>query len=103
MTVTYRLIVKNFNPGYMCTEMTSSVALKHGSKRTEDIAFIGEDEGIVALQIFGGDVEDYINAAKYYDKNSNAKIIDINMGCPVKKVAIKSEAGSALTSVWAYN
>lgn len=92
----YRLIAKQYNPGYMCTEMTSNVALKHGSQRTEDMAFVGKDEGIVALQIFGGDVEDYISAAKFYDQNSNAKIIDINMGCPVKKVAIKSEAGSAL-------
>ncbi len=92
----YRLMVKKFQPGYMCTEMTSNVALKYGSEKTDKLSFVGKDEGIVALQIFGGDVDDYIKAAEYHDKHSNAQIIDINMGCPVKKVAIKSEAGSAL-------
>ncbi|CAM9125227.1 tRNA dihydrouridine synthase DusB [Mycoplasma marinum] len=92
----YRIIAKDFEPGYVCTEMTSNVGFKYNSAKTKDIAKVSENEGIVALQIFGGDVEDYVEAAKYYDKNSNAKIIDINMGCPVKKVAIKSQAGSAL-------
>ncbi len=93
----YRVIAKDFEPGYTCTEMTSNVGLKYNSEKTLDIAKVTKEEGIVALQIFGGDVQDYINAAKYYDENSNAQIIDINMGCPVKKVAIKSQAGSALT------
>ncbi|CAM9142632.1 tRNA dihydrouridine synthase DusB [Mycoplasma todarodis] len=93
----YRTIAKDFEPGYTCTEMTSNVGLKYNSEKTLDIARVTKEEGIVALQIFGGDVQDYINAAKYFDENSNAQIIDINMGCPVKKVAIKSQAGSALT------
>ncbi len=93
----YRIIAQDFEPGYTCTEMTSNVGLKYNSEKTLDIARVDPEEGVVALQIFGGNVEDYVNAARYFDKNSNAKIIDINMGCPVKKVAIKSQAGSALT------
>ncbi|NQZ29529.1 MAG: tRNA dihydrouridine synthase DusB [Mycoplasmatales bacterium] len=92
----YRLIAQDFEPGYTCTEMISNVGLKYNSIKTLDIAKVSSKENIVALQIFGGDVEDYVNGAKYFNKHSNAKIIDINMGCPVKKVAIKSKAGSAL-------
>ncbi len=92
----YRLIAQDFEPGYTCTEMISNVGLKYNSVKTLDIAKIHPDENIVALQIFGGDVEDYVNGAKYFNENSSAKMIDINMGCPVKKVAIKSQAGSAL-------
>jgi nifR3 family TIM-barrel protein len=48
------------------------------------------------MQIFGGDVESLVNAAKYIDEFSDADIIDINMGCPVNKVAKKSHAGASL-------
>ena len=45
------------------------------------------------LQIFGGDKENLVEAAKYVDQNTTANIIDINMGCPVNKI-IKCEAGA---------
>ena len=50
----------------------------------------------ISMQIFGGDVESMVNAAKYIDLYSDADIIDINMGCPVPKVAVRAQAGSAL-------
>ena len=48
------------------------------------------------MQIFGGDVESLVNAAKFIDQYSDADIIDINMGCPVNKVAKKNGAGASL-------
>ena len=48
------------------------------------------------MQIFGGDIDSLVQAARYIDQNSDADIIDINMGCPVNKVAKKSGAGAAL-------
>jgi nifR3 family TIM-barrel protein len=56
---------------------------------------IDEDEHPVSIQIFGGDVDSMVKAAKYVDENSNCDIIDINMGCPVNKV-LKAKAGSYL-------
>jgi nifR3 family TIM-barrel protein len=50
----------------------------------------------MAQQIFGSDLETMVNAAIYIDKHSNCDIIDINMGCPVPKVAIKAQAGASL-------
>lgn len=92
----FRKLVKKNGAALTYTEMISNVGLKYNSDKTLDYADIDKEEAPVALQIFGGDVSDYVEGAKYFDKHSNASIIDINMGCPVQKVAIKSNAGSAL-------
>ena len=92
----FRKMCKEMGANLTYTEMTSNVGLKYNSNKTLEIADIDKSEGVVALQIFGGSKKEYVEAAKYFDKNSNASIIDINMGCPVPKVAIKSQAGSAL-------
>ncbi|GAY79021.1 tRNA dihydrouridine synthase B [Sporolactobacillus inulinus] len=55
--------------------------------------YVDEREKPLSLQIFGGSRETLVQAAKYVDKNTNADIIDINMGCPVPKVT-KCDAGS---------
>ncbi|MCK5945962.1 MAG: tRNA dihydrouridine synthase DusB [Mycoplasmataceae bacterium] len=91
----YRDLCSSLGASLVYTEMTSNVGLKYNSEKTLEIADINKDE-TAALQIFGGEISDYVDAAKYFDKNSNAKIIDINMGCPVAKVAIKSKSGSSL-------
>ena len=92
----FRKLVKVNGAALTYTEMTSNVGLKYNSEKTLTYADIDKDESPIALQIFGGTIKDYIDAAKYYDQNSNADIIDINMGCPVTKVAVKSNSGSAL-------
>ncbi len=92
----FRKFSEDFGAAITWTEMTSNVGLKYNSNKTMEYADIDKTNVPTALQIFGGEVDDYIEAAKYFDKNSNADFIDINMGCPVNKVAIKSEAGSAL-------
>jgi nifR3 family TIM-barrel protein len=55
--------------------------------------YIDEREKPLTLQIFGGEKETLVQAAKYVDKNTNADIIDINMGCPVPKIT-KCDAGA---------
>lgn len=92
----FRKLVKENGASLVYTEMTSNLGLKYNSEKTKELADIDVDENPVAIQIFGGEVQDYVEAAKFFDKNSNAAIIDINMGCPVNKVAVKSQAGSSL-------
>lgn len=92
----FRKLCEDFGAAATWTEMTSNVGLKYNSEKTLEIADIDKTNVPTALQIFGGDLNDYIEGAKYFDKNSNADWIDINMGCPVAKVAIRSEAGSSL-------
>lgn len=92
----FRKLIKNQGAALTYTEMTSNVGLKYNSDKTLEIADIDPEEAPTSIQIFGGEIEDYVQGAKYFDKNSNASIIDINMGCPVQKVAIKSQAGSSL-------
>ena len=57
---------------------------------------IDDNERPISIQIFGSDVDTFVKAAKFVEENSHPDIIDINMGCPVPKVALKSQAGSAL-------
>ena len=92
----FRKLCEDFGAAATWTEMTSNVGLKYNSDKTLEIADIDVTNVPTALQIFGGEIDDYIESAKYFDKNSNASWIDINMGCPVAKVAVKSNAGSAL-------
>lgn len=91
----FRKIVREFGVGLVVSEMVSDKALCYGNKKTIDMLKIDEAEHPVSIQIFGGDVESLVKAAKFVDENSNCDIIDINMGCPVNKV-IKAKAGSYL-------
>lgn len=89
----FRLIAKEFGTGLVCAEMVSDKAILHGNKRTLEMLFVDEREKPLSLQIFGGDRESLVEAAKVVDKQTNADIIDINMGCPVPKVT-KCDAGA---------
>lgn len=82
----FRLIAKEFGCGLVCAEMVSDKAILHGNKRTIEMLFVDDEEKPLSLQIFGGDKESLVEAAKIVDKQTNADIIDINMGCPVPKV-----------------
>lgn len=92
----YRKIAKEFGCGLVYAEMVSDKGLNYKNKKTQNMINVGDDEHPVSMQIFGSSVSDMVEAAKYVDQNSNCDIIDINMGCPVNKVAKKSKAGSAL-------
>ncbi|MCM3043107.1 tRNA dihydrouridine synthase DusB [Paenibacillus motobuensis] len=89
----FRLIAKEFGTGLVCAEMVSDKAILHGNKRTQEMLFVDEREKPLSLQIFGGDRESLVKAAKVVDQQTNADIIDINMGCPVPKVT-KCDAGA---------
>ncbi|MFT9371382.1 tRNA dihydrouridine synthase DusB [Paenibacillus polymyxa] len=89
----FRLIAKEFGTGLVCAEMVSDKAIIHGNKRTREMLFVDEREKPLSLQIFGGDRESLVKAAKVVDQETNADIIDINMGCPVPKVT-KCDAGA---------
>ncbi|CAM4517528.1 MAG: tRNA dihydrouridine synthase DusB [Paenibacillus macerans] len=89
----FRLIAKEFGTGLVCAEMVSDKAIIHGNKRTQEMLFVDEREKPLSLQIFGGDRESLVEAAKVVDQDTDADIIDINMGCPVPKVT-KCDAGA---------
>lgn len=89
----FRLIAKEFGCGLVCAEMVSDKAILHGNRRTMEMLYVDEREKPLSLQIFGGDQESLVEAAKVVDRDTNADIIDINMGCPVPKVT-KCDAGA---------
>lgn len=89
----FRLIAKEFGCGLVCAEMVSDKAIVHGNERTMQMLYVDEREKPLSLQIFGGDTETLVEAAKVVDRHTNADIIDINMGCPVPKIT-KCDAGA---------
>ena len=92
----YRQIIKEMGAGLIFAEMVSDKALVYGSEKTFDLLKMSDMERPIAQQIFGSDVNSFVKAAKLVEDKMHPDIIDINMGCPVPKVAIKSQAGSAL-------
>ncbi len=92
----YRRICKEMGCGLIYAEMVSDKAISFGNQKTLDMLYMTEEERPIAQQIFGTDVDSFVYAAKYIEKEMKPDIIDINMGCPVPKVAIRAQAGSAL-------
>ena len=92
----YRRICKEMGCGLIYAEMVSDKAITFGNEKTIDMLYMTEEERPIVQQIFGTDVESFVYAAKYIEENMKPDIIDINMGCPVPKVAVRAQAGSAL-------
>lgn len=92
----FRRIAKSMGCGLISTEMVSDKAIVYENTRTKEMLYMTKFERPIAQQIFGAEVESFEIASKYICENMNPDIIDINMGCPVPKVAIRSQAGSAL-------
>ena len=92
----FRRIAKELGAGLVFAEMVSDKALFYGDKKTLNMLKMTEEERPIAQQIFGSDKESFVVAAKKVMEIMKPDIIDINMGCPVPKVAVKSQAGSAL-------
>ena len=92
----YRRIVKSMGCGLIETEMVSTRAVMHLNRKTREMLTMTDYERPIAQQIFGSDVESFKTASTYICENMSPDILDINMGCPVTKVAVKSGAGSAL-------
>ena len=92
----YRYIIKSMDAGLIYSEMVSDKGIVYNSKKTLDLLKINDYERPISIQIFGSDIDSFVNAAKFVNDNIKPDILDINMGCPVPKVALKSQAGSAL-------
>ena len=92
----YRTIIKDMGCGLIFAEMVSDKAITFKSKKTIDMLYMTDYERPIAQQIFGSDKESFVEAAKFIYENMKPDIIDINMGCPVPKVAVHAQAGSAL-------
>jgi len=90
----FRLLCKEFGADLVYTEFISADALIRNVKRTEQKLTIFEGERPVAIQLYGREPEAMSEAAKIAE-SANPEIIDLNFGCPVKKVAGKG-AGSGL-------
>ncbi|EST90729.1 tRNA dihydrouridine synthase DusB [Vagococcus lutrae] len=89
----FRVTVKEFGAGLVVCEMISDKGLHFKNKKTLEMLHIEEVEHPISLQVFGGQKETLVEAAKFVEANTTADIIDINMGCPVNKI-IKAEAGA---------
>ena len=92
----FRRICKEMGVGLIYAEMVSDKALLYNSEKTNKMLFMKDEERPIAQQIFGSDKDSFVEAAKIVCDKMKPDIIDINMGCPVPKVAIKSQAGAAL-------
>ena len=95
--VVYRCICKQMGAGLTYTEMVSAQGLEHGSAKTWEYLEVSEEEGRVAVQLFGSDPEVMARQAQAVCERMEGRLaaIDVNMGCPARKVVRKGE-GSAL-------
>jgi tRNA-dihydrouridine synthase B len=85
---------RRFGAGLVCSEMVSCAGLHHGNERTLGYLRIAADEHPLAVQIFGADPSLMAEAARMVE-DAGADIVDINFGCPVRKVT-KTGAGATL-------
>ncbi|MCI6188914.1 MAG: tRNA dihydrouridine synthase DusB [Clostridium sp.] len=94
--ISFRGLCKDMGCGLVYTEMVSSKALYYGSGNTQSLLRIADEERPVAVQIFGREPKVMAEVCeKYFNDREDICIIDINMGCPVKKIVNNGE-GSAL-------
>jgi len=86
---------RRFGAGLVCSEMVSSCGLAHGNERTLGYLRIARDEHPLAVQIFGAEPDRMAEAAQMVVA-AGADIVDINFGCPVRKVTKTGAGASAL-------
>ncbi len=95
-TSAFRRRAKAYGAGLVVTEMVSVYGLIYGDRRTRDYLEFEEEERPLALQLFGGDPEAVARAVSaVLETDHLPDLIDLNMGCPVRKV-MKTGAGAAL-------
>ncbi len=91
----FRRLAKRWGVGLVVSEMIASQAMVRETRQTLQMIAHSAEEHPVSLQLAGCEPEVMAEAARM-NQDRGAALIDINMGCPVKKVALKGEAGSAL-------
>ncbi len=94
----FRLMCKRFGADMVYTEFISADALIRSIAKTRQKLFIHDEERPVAVQIYGRDVEAMVEAARICEE-AKPDIIDINFGCPVKRVAGKGAGAGMLRNV----
>ncbi|MDO4779839.1 MAG: tRNA dihydrouridine synthase DusB, partial [Bacteroides sp.] len=94
----FRLMCKNFGADMVYTEFVSSDALIRSISSTERKLNISDNERPVVIQIYGRDVETMVEAAKIVEQ-AKPDILDINFGCPVKRVAGKGAGSGMLRNI----
>ncbi len=94
----FRLLCKRFGASMVYTEFVSAEALVRSIKSTVNKLTISEEERPVGIQIYGRDADSMVEAAKIVEE-ARPDIIDINFGCPVKKVAGKGAGAGMLRNV----
>jgi tRNA-dihydrouridine synthase B len=85
---------RRFGAGLVCSEMVSCAGLSHGNERSLGYLRIARDEHPLAVQVFGSEPEAMARAARMVEA-AGADLVDINFGCPVRKVT-KTGAGATL-------
>src|SRR5881394_4292909 len=85
---------RRYGAGLVCSEMVSCAGLEHRNERTLGYLRVGRDEHPLAIQIFGSDPRTMAEAAQMVEA-AGADIVDVNFGCPVRKVT-KTGAGATL-------
>jgi tRNA-dihydrouridine synthase B len=90
----FRLLCRGLGAGLVVTEMVHAAGLVNGNARSLEMLDIRNDEHPVSVQIFGGDPDTMGRAAKIVEE-AGADMVDINFGCPMKKV-VKNGLGAAL-------
>ena len=94
----FRLLCKRFGAAMVYTEFVSAEALVRSVKSTVSKLTISDEERPVGIQIYGRDVESMVEAARIVEQ-SHPDVIDINFGCPVKRVAGKGAGAGMLRNV----
>jgi len=90
----FRQILRKMGSELLFTEMVSSKGLIYNNERTQDLLTFS-NKGLIAVQLFGEDVETMVRAAKILQEEYSPDLIDINMGCPAPKI-VKNGSGAAL-------
>lgn len=96
--ISFRILCKQFGADLVYTEFISSDALIRHVNKTKDKLKVSEEERPVVMQIYGKDVPSMVEAAQICEA-ANPDIIDINFGCPVKKIAAKGAGAGMLRNI----
>lgn len=95
----FRLLCREFGASMVYSEFVSADALIRSVNRSLEKIRVSDDERPVAVQIYGRDVDSMVEAARMVEAEAHPDILDINFGCPVKKVAGKGAGAGLLRNV----
>ncbi len=95
----FRLLCKEFGASMVYSEFVSSDALIRSVNRSLQKIKVNDEERPVAVQIYGRDVDSMVEAARIIESEAHPDVLDINFGCPVKKVAGKGAGAGMLKNI----